>query len=111
MVVAYYLLLSFFPILIIVGNLLPYFNITPETVLPYLSEAIPPNVFSFLKPAITDLLESSSGGMLSISVLAALWSSSRGINALEPHLIVRTVLKIVGISLLAVLCRLELLVY
>lgn len=85
-VVAYYLLLSFFPILIIVGNLLPYFNITPETVLPYLSEAIPPNVFSFLKPAITSLLESSSGGMLSISVLAALWSSSRGINALQTAL-------------------------
>jgi membrane protein len=66
--------------------LLPYFNITPETVLPYLSEAIPPNVFSFLKPAITSLLESSSGGMLSISVLAALWSSSRGINALQTAL-------------------------
>ena len=86
MVVAYYLLLSFFPILIIVGNLLPYFNITPETVLPYLSEAIPPNVFSFLKPAITGLLENTSGGMLSISVLAALWSSSRGINALQTAL-------------------------
>lgn len=85
-VVAYYLLLSFFPILIVVGNLLPYFNVTPETVLPYLSEVIPPNIFNFLKPAITGLLQNSSGGLLSISVLGALWSSSKGINALQKAL-------------------------
>lgn len=85
-VVAYYLLLSFFPILIVIGNLLPFLNITPETVLPYLSEAIPPNVYSFLKPAIIGLLENTSGGALSISVLASLWSSSRGINSLQKAL-------------------------
>lgn len=85
-VVAYYLLLSFFPLLIVVGNLLPYLNITPNTVLPFLKEVMPQEIYEFLSPAIRSLLSSSSGSLLSISVLAAIWSSSRGINALQKAL-------------------------
>lgn len=85
-VVAYYLLLSFFPLLIVVGNLLPYLNITPSTVLPYLKEVIPLTIYQFLRPAIESLLSNNSGGLLSISVVAALWSSSKGINAMQTAL-------------------------
>ncbi|MBV7389841.1 MULTISPECIES: YihY/virulence factor BrkB family protein [Enterococcus] len=85
-VVAYYLLLSFFPLLIVVGNLLPYLNITPSTVLPYLKEVIPLTIYQFLRPAIEGLLSNNSGGLLSISVIAALWSSSKGINAMQTAL-------------------------
>ncbi|GCF93940.1 hypothetical protein NRIC_18310 [Enterococcus florum] len=85
-VVAYYLLLSFFPLLIVIGNLLPYLDITPETVLPYVREIIPMEIYNFLKPAIENLLSNNSGGLLSISVLAALWSASKGVNALQTAL-------------------------
>ncbi|MBO1308245.1 YihY/virulence factor BrkB family protein [Enterococcus sp. 669A] len=85
-VVAYYLLLSFFPLLIVIGNLLPYLSITPETVLPYVREIIPAEIYEFLKPAIEGLLSNNSGGLLSISVFAAIWSSSKGVNALQTAL-------------------------
>ncbi|WP_321385670.1 YihY/virulence factor BrkB family protein [uncultured Enterococcus sp.] len=82
-VVAYYLLLSLFPLLIAVGNVLPYLRIDPNSVLPYLAEIIPETIFNDLKPAIKSLLTQSSGGLLSISAVATLWSSSQSINALQ----------------------------
>lgn len=82
-VVAYYLLLSLFPLLIAVGNLLPYLHIDPNDVLPYIAEAIPEAIFNDLKPAIQSLLTQRSGSLLSISALAALWSASQSINALQ----------------------------
>lgn len=82
-VVAYYLLLSLFPLFIAVGNLLPYLHINPGDVLPYIAEAIPEAIFDDLKPAIQSLLTQRSGSLLSISALAALWSASQSINALQ----------------------------
>ncbi|ALS03181.1 ribonuclease BN [Enterococcus silesiacus] len=82
-VVAYYLLLSLFPLLIAVGNILPYLHIDPNDVLPYIAEAIPKAIFNDLKPAIQSLLTQRSGSLLSISALAALWSASQSINALQ----------------------------
>lgn len=82
-VVAYYLLLSLFPLLIAVGNLLPYLHIDPNNVLPYLAEIIPETIFNDLKPAIKSLLTQRSGGLLSVSALATVWSASQSINALQ----------------------------
>lgn len=82
-VVAYYLLLSLFPLLIAVGNILPYLQIDPNSVLPYMAEIIPETIFNDLKPAIKSLLTQSSGSLLSISALATLWSASQSINALQ----------------------------
>ncbi len=82
-VVAYYLLLSLFPLMIALGNLLPYLSIDPNTVLSYVQELIPNQIYDFIGPAIENLLTTSSGGLLSISALAALWSASQSINALQ----------------------------
>ena len=82
-VVAYYLLLSLFPLLIAVGNVLPYLRIDPNSVLPYIAEAIPKDVYKNLEPAIRSLLTQRSGGLLSVSALAAFWSASQSINALQ----------------------------
>ena len=51
--------------------------------LPYVQELIPGQVYEFIGPAIENLLTSGSGGLLSISALAALWSASQSINALQ----------------------------
>ncbi|MDA9472595.1 YihY/virulence factor BrkB family protein [Enterococcus sp. 5H] len=82
-VVAYYLLLSLFPLLIAVGNILPYLHIDSNTVLPYIAEVIPEAIFNDLEPAIKSLLTQRSGSLLSISALAALWSASQSINAMQ----------------------------
>ncbi len=54
-VVAYYLLLSLFPLMIALGNLLPYLSIDPNTVLSYVQELIPNQIYDFIGPAIENL--------------------------------------------------------
>ena len=82
-VVAYYLLLSLFPLIIAFGNILPYLQIDQGTVLTYIREVIPETIYEFIGPAVKNLLTQSSGSLLSVSALAALWSASQSINALQ----------------------------
>lgn len=82
-IVSYYLLLSLFPLIIAVGNLLPFLNINPNSILPYVKDIIPDEVYTFIGPAIKNLLTQGSGGVLSISAVAALWSASKSINGLQ----------------------------
>ena len=82
-VVAYYLLLSLFPILIIVGNILPMLKLNPETVLPYVRELMPVEIYNSLESAFVSLLTKSSTGVLSLSAIVTLWSASRSVNALQ----------------------------
>ncbi len=76
-------LLSLFPLLIAVGNVLPYLRIDPNSVLPYIAEAIPKDVYKNLEPAIRSLLTQRSGGVAFCFALAAFWSASQSINALQ----------------------------
>lgn len=82
-IVAYYLLLSLFPLLIVVGNLLALLNLDPLAALEYLAMVVPKAVMPLLIPLINSLLTSASGGLLSLGVLAALWTSSRGVGFLQ----------------------------
>lgn len=82
-VVAYYLLLALFPLLLTAGNILPLLNLNPETILPYVQELMPAEIYSSLKPAFVSLLTQSSTGVLSLSAIVTLWSASRSVNALQ----------------------------
>ncbi len=81
--IAFYTLLSVFPFLILLGNLLPLFQITPEVMVEYLSILIPEALLPAVKPLVLSLLSGSSGGFLSASTLALLWAASRAINCLQ----------------------------
>ncbi len=83
-VITYYLLLSFFPLLIALGNILPYLNVSKESVLPYIKELLPPAIYTtVMKDIIGNLLEKSNGGLLSISAIGTFWAMSKGINAIR----------------------------
>ncbi|WP_414838660.1 YihY/virulence factor BrkB family protein [Carnobacterium sp. TMP28] len=82
-IIAYYFLLSLFPLLIVIGNLLPLLNLSPETVYPYLDKAVPAYLVENLKPIMDKILTSGSNGVLSIAAIGTLWSASRGMNALQ----------------------------
>lgn len=81
--IAYYLLLSLFPLIIVIGNLLPFFKLDAEKVLPYIQMMVPTAIFNMLSGTIEDLLSTSNGGWLSISALATVWASSRSISSLQ----------------------------
>lgn len=82
-IIAYYLLLSFFPIVIIIGNLLPLLNLDINTILPYFSTIIPEAIYKEIVETIHRLLTSSSSGMLSFGIVAAFWAASKGMNAMQ----------------------------
>lgn len=80
---AYYTLLSVFPAVLVIGNLLPMMGINAKTVLSYLQTAVPDAVYSFLQPLIYDFLRRGNGGLLTTGALIALWSTSQGIAAFQ----------------------------
>ncbi|MGO3731980.1 MAG: YihY/virulence factor BrkB family protein [Vagococcus sp.] len=82
-VITYYLLLSFFPLLIALGNVLPYLNIDEQTVMPYIRELLPPDIYVMLNETIVDLLSKSNGGLLSASAVGTFWAVSKGINGIQ----------------------------
>lgn len=80
---AYYTLLSVFPALLVIGNLLPMIGINAHTVLAYLQTLVPAAVYTFIKPLILDFLQRGSGGVLTTGAVIALWSTSQGIAAFQ----------------------------
>ncbi|PIO81418.1 hypothetical protein BSQ38_07015 [Pediococcus damnosus] len=85
-VLAYYTLLSFFPLLLLIGNVLPLLNLPVNTVLKYVNRIMPENIYKILSPLIKQLLTTNNGGVLSIGVVVALWSASKGISAFQQAL-------------------------
>lgn len=81
--IAYYVMLSLFPILIIIGTVLPYFNIPSEMIILYLDSIIPAPILDVIEPTLTGLFTVPNGGLLSIGILATLWSASKGMKFVQ----------------------------
>ncbi|MDO1605198.1 YihY/virulence factor BrkB family protein [Lactobacillus sp. YT155] len=82
-VVIYYILLSLFPIVIIIGNLLPFLNLNVTEVIEYSRIIFPSQVSNLLEPTIRQILSQQSGGLISFGIIVALWSSSKAINSIR----------------------------
>lgn len=82
-VITYYVLLAFFPMVIFVGNMLPYLGLDAKTVMSYLDMAFPENLLPVVRPIVVSLLGKGNGGLLSIGVIATLWAGSRALNAIR----------------------------
>lgn len=79
---AYFFLLSIFPLLIFMVTLLPYLKLQQHQVFAFLAEIMPAEVFSLTENIIADALTTPNSGLLSIGVIGTIWSASRGVNAL-----------------------------
>lgn len=82
-VMAYYILFSIFPIIIIVGNVLPLFHIDTAPIADYLSLVFPDQVSKFIMPIINSLLKNNSTGYISFGIVIAIWSFSNLVNAIR----------------------------
>lgn len=80
---AFYSLLSMFPMLILLGNLLPLFGFSYDGVSDYLGQVVPSSIMTWINPVIHDLLNSTSGSALSIGAIATLYAASLGVNGLK----------------------------
>lgn len=81
--VAYYMLISIFPLLLIVANILPYFHIKADTLLQILQDNLPDTLYQTVAKIVKSVLTQPSSGLLSFSILSALWSFSQSLSFLQ----------------------------
>lgn len=81
--VAYYLLLALFPILLIIANALPYLHINVDEIQSFLQQHLPEQLYQLTTPIVHSILAQPNTGLLSFSVIIALWTFSRAISALQ----------------------------
>ncbi|HFK0217254.1 TPA: YihY/virulence factor BrkB family protein [Listeria monocytogenes] len=83
---AYYMLFSIFPMLLIATTLLAYLHIDKDSVFNMIKEFAPDQIMDFLEENLNNLLTQKNGGLLSIGIIATLWSASNGMNAVMKSL-------------------------
>ena len=81
--VAYYWLISIFPLLMIVVNILPYFQIPVSNFLLTIKEFLPDTIYEVVAKIVREVLTQPSTGLLSFAILSALWTFSKSMNFLQ----------------------------
>lgn len=77
---AYNFLFSLFPFIIVLLNLISFIAAGYEQNVLELINVLPADAASIIKPFVSDLINSRSTGILSISLIIALWPSSNGMQ-------------------------------
>lgn len=78
----YFIVLSIFPMLVLLLGLLRYTGLSVDTLTAFLGGILPQALLPSAKRLIRSAYRNTSGTVVSLSVLAALWSASRGIYGL-----------------------------
>jgi membrane protein len=79
---AFFLILSLFPLLICTLSLLSFIPASKELALQYLSQAMPKEAMGLIKNWVNELVDQRSSAVFSFGLLFTLWSASSGIVAL-----------------------------
>ncbi|KJE26805.1 YihY/virulence factor BrkB family protein [Geobacillus thermoleovorans] len=79
---AYYFLLSLFPFLLFLMTLLAYLPIPHEDVLALVRQYAPKEALHLIETNVHRLIDEQNGGLLSFSIIAAIWSASNGMSAI-----------------------------
>jgi len=76
---AFFVIISFFPFVMFLLTLLSYFPFFTETLPTVNLNLLPGAVSSFIIQAFTELSNRANGTILSVTVIIAIWSASRGV--------------------------------
>jgi membrane protein len=79
---AYFFLLSLFPLLIFIFTLLPYLPIQHQDILGGIADFAPPQTMELIEKNVNYVMNNRNGGLLSFGVIGTIWSASNGIHAL-----------------------------
>ena len=82
----FFLILSVFPILVLVFSLLSYTSIEVTDVISLMQPLVPDALLPYAESFLSSAYENVSGTLLSISAVVALWSASRGMRSLQQGL-------------------------
>lgn len=79
---AYFFLLSLFPLLIVVVTLIPYLPISEVDFLAVIRDFAPGETIHLIESNISEIMAKQNGKLLSFGVVGTIWSASNGINAI-----------------------------
>jgi membrane protein len=79
---AYYFLLSLFPLLICLFTMLPYLPIPHQDLLSVISDFAPVEAMDLIEANLSDIMGQRNGKLLSLGVIGTIWSASNGVNAI-----------------------------
>lgn len=83
-VVAYYFLLSMFPLVIMLGSAISFIHLSPTEVLPYLKQLFPTDIYQLLEGTIVKLLSTTDrGGLFTVAAVMTFWAASKSVNGLQ----------------------------
>lgn len=80
--VTYYLLLSFFPFLLLLLSMLGYSDLQSKDVLIYLSQIMPKNSFDLIYTTVIEVFDSTNGNLLPLSIMGLIWTGSSGFRSI-----------------------------
>jgi membrane protein len=73
-----FIMISFFPFVMFLLTLIRYLPVTESTLLQICTDVLPPSFSSFVVSIIEEIYSKSTDTLLSVTVITALWSASRG---------------------------------
>lgn len=79
---AFFFLLSIFPLLIFLITLLPYLNIAEDQIYNFMENIVPGEIYLLIEETLSEVLTQENRSLLSIGLIATIWSASLGMNAL-----------------------------
>jgi membrane protein len=80
--VTYYLLLSFFPFLLLLLSIIGYSDLQSKDVLIYLSQIMPKDSFDLIYTTVIEVFDSTKGNLLPLSIMGLVWTGSSGFRAI-----------------------------
>jgi membrane protein len=106
----YYLILAFFPFLILLMTIASYTSVTTTNILANISPILANNTYTLIKDFFNEILNTRNVTLLSFGMIGTLWASSsgimaimRGLNKAYDEAEDRPFWKVLGISLLLTL--------
>ncbi|SDK35174.1 YihY/virulence factor BrkB family protein [Sediminibacillus albus] len=79
---AFFFLLSLFPFLLFFITLIGYLPLTQADIMRVISIYAPEETFQLINKNVSEIANKKNGGLLSVTILATLWTASNGINAI-----------------------------
>ncbi len=79
---SYFIVISLFPTLVVLLAMLRYTGLDISSLLNLLENFVPEALFPLVTAVVQRIYQNSSGMVLSISIIGALWSASRGVYCL-----------------------------
>lgn len=81
--VAYYLMLTAFPLIVIAANIFPYLNLDISVLLSFMEKNLPTNIYPTVSAITTDIFSNPSGSILGVATLTAFWTMSKSLTSLQ----------------------------